>query len=103
DLKTLEYRPQQKAKFATLEMTKPVENLKDRLKMLVSGKDKAGEFYRATFAGLFQYVSNRIPEIADELYKIDDALKAGFGWDLGPFEYWDAIGVKQSVELMEAA
>ncbi len=103
DLKTLEYRPQQKAKFATLEMTKPVENLKDRLKMLVAGKDKAGEFYRATFAGLFQYVSNRIPEIADELYKIDDALKAGFGWDLGPFEYWDAIGVKASVELMEAA
>ncbi len=103
DLKTLEYRPQQKAKFPTLEMTKPVENLKDRLKMLVAGKDKAGEFYRATFAGLFQYVSNRIPEIADELYKIDDALKAGFGWDLGPFEYWDAIGVKASVELMEAA
>lgn len=103
DLKTLEYRPQQKAKFATLEMTKPVENLKDRLKMLVAGKDKAGEFYRATFAGLFQYVSNRIPEIADELYKIDDALKAGFGWDLGPFEYWDAIGVKESVELMEAS
>lgn len=103
DLKTLEYRPQQKAKFATLEMTKPVENLKERLKMLVAGKDKAGEFYRATFAGLFQYVSNRIPEIADELYKIDDALKAGFGWDLGPFEYWDAIGVKESVALMEAA
>lgn len=103
DLKTLEYQPQKKAKFPTLEMTKPVENLKDRLKMLVAGKDKAGEFYRATFAGLFQYVSNRIPEIADELYKIDDALKAGFGWDLGPFEYWDAIGVKASVELMEAA
>jgi 3-hydroxyacyl-CoA dehydrogenase len=103
DLKTLEYRPQQKAKFATLELTKPIENLKDRLKVLVSGKDKAGEFYRATFAGLFQYVSNRIPEIADELYKIDDALKAGFGWDLGPFEYWDAIGVKESVALMEAA
>lgn len=103
DLKTLEYKPQQKVKFATLELTKPIENLKDRVKVLVSGKDKAGEFYRATFAGLFQYVSNRIPEIADELYKIDDALKAGFGWDLGPFEYWDAIGVKESVALMEAA
>ena len=71
--------------------------------MLVAGKDKAGEFYRATFAGWFQYVSNRIPEIADELYKIDDSLKAGFSWDLVPFEYWDAIGVKASVELMEAA
>lgn len=102
DLKTLEYRPQVKAKFATLEMTKTIDNLKQRVKVLVSGKDKAGEFYRATFAGLFQYVSNRIPEIADELYKIDDALKAGFGWDLGPFEYWDAIGVKEAVALMEA-
>lgn len=103
DLKTLEYKPSQKVKFATLEMTKPIDNLKDRVKVLVAGKDKAGEFYRATFAGLFQYVSNRIPEIADELYKIDDALKAGFGWDLGPFEYWDAIGVKESVVMMEQA
>lgn len=103
DLKTLEYRPQQKVKFATLELTKPIDNLKERVKVLVSGKDKAGEFYRATFAGLFQYVSNRIPEIADELYRIDDALKAGFGWDLGPFEYWDAIGVEGAVKMMEAA
>ena len=101
DLKTLEYKPQQKVKFATLEQTKPIDNLKDRIKVLVSGKDKAGDFYRATFIGLFQYVSNRIPEIADELYKIDDALKAGFGWDLGPFEYWDAIGVQAAVAMME--
>ncbi len=103
DLKTLEYKPSQKVKFATLELTKPIDNLKERVKVLVAGKDKAGEFYRATFAGLFQYVSNRIPEIADELYRIDDALKAGFGWDLGPFEYWDAIGVKEGVALMEQA
>lgn len=103
DLKTLEYRPQQKVKFPTLELTKTIDNLKDRVKVLVSGKDKAGEFYRATFAGLFQYVSNRIPEIADELYKIDDALKAGFGWELGPFEYWDAVGVSEAVKMMEAA
>lgn len=101
DLKTLEYKPSQKVKFATLELTKPISDLKERVKVLVQGKDKAGEFYRTTFAGLFQYVSNRIPEISDELYKIDDALKAGFGWDLGPFEYWDAIGVKEAVALME--
>lgn len=103
DLKTLDYKPSQKVKFATLEATKPIEDLKTRLKVMVSGKDKAGEFYRASFAGLFQYVSNRIPEISDELYKIDDAMKAGFGWDLGPFEYWDALGVKESVALMEKA
>ncbi len=101
DLKTLEYSPSQKIKFPTLELTKGIDNIKDRIKILVSGKDKAGEFYRSTFAGLFQYVSNRIPEISDELYRIDDALKAGFGWDLGPFEYWDAIGVKEAVGLME--
>ena len=103
DLKTLEYKPAQKVKFATLELTKTIDNLKDRVKILVSGKDKAGDFYRATFAGLFQYVSNRIPEIADELYKIDDALRAGFGWDLGPYEYWDAIGVEAAVKVMEAS
>ncbi|MCW3078191.1 MAG: 3-hydroxyacyl-CoA dehydrogenase, partial [Bacteroidetes bacterium] len=101
DLKTLEYKPSQKVKFPTLELTRPIENLKERVKILISGKDKAGEFYRETFTGLFQYVSNRIPEISDELYRIDDALKAGFGWDLGPFEYWDAIGVKEAVNLME--
>ncbi len=101
DLKTLEYKPSQKVKFATLELTKPIENLKERVKVLVAGKDKAGEFYRATFAGLFQYVSNRIPEISDELYRIDDAMKAGFGWDLGPYEYWDTIGVKEAVDMME--
>jgi 3-hydroxyacyl-CoA dehydrogenase len=102
DLKTLEYKPSQKVKFATLELTKPIDNLKERVKVLVAGKDKAGEFYCATFAGLFQYVTNRIPEIAGELYKIDDALKAGFGWDLGPFEYWDAVGVQGFIATMES-
>jgi len=103
DLKTLEYKPAVKAKFATLELTKTIDNLKDRVKVLISGKDKAGEFYRITFYNLFAYVSNRIPEITDELFKIDDAMKAGFGWDLGPFEYWDALGVKETVAAMEAA
>lgn len=103
DLKTLNYNPSQKIKFATLESTKSIDNLKDRVKVLISGKDKAGEFYRASFMGLFKYVSNRIPEISDDIYKIDDAMKAGFGWELGPFEYWDAIGVKDSVTMMEAS
>ncbi len=103
DLKTLNYNPSQKIKFATLESTKSIDNLKDRVKVLISGKDKAGEFYRASFMGLFKYVSNRIPEISDDIYKIDDAMKAGFGWELGPFEYWDAIGVKDSVAMMEAS
>ena len=103
DLKTLEYKPSQKVKFATLETTKAIDNLKDRLKVLVAGKDKAGEFYRGTFYPLFAYSSNRIPEISDELYKIDDAMEAGFGWELGPFKKWDALGVDDTVKAMEAA
>jgi len=102
DLNTLEYKPSQKVKFATLEATKPIEKLADRFKVLAAGKDKAGDFYRKTFAGLFAYVSNRIPEITDSLYKIDDALRAGFGWDLGPFETWDALGVQKGLELAKA-
>ena len=69
---------------------------------MVGGKDKAGEFYRKSFTALFAYVSNRIPEITDELYKIDDAMKAGFGWEHGPFQIWDAIGVEHGIELMKA-
>jgi 3-hydroxyacyl-CoA dehydrogenase len=101
DLKTFEYKPKAKAKFATLETTKTIDNLKDRFKVLFAGKDKAGEFYRDSFYGLFQYVSNRIPEISDELYKIDDAVCAGFGWDVGPFETWDAVGVEPTIKSME--
>jgi len=103
DLNTLEYKPSQKVKFATLETTKAIEKLADRFKVLVAGKDKAGEFYRLSFGGLFAYVSNRVPEISDQLYKIDDALRAGFGWELGPFETWDALGVQAGVELAKAA
>jgi 3-hydroxyacyl-CoA dehydrogenase len=66
---------------------------------LVQGSDKAGEFYRRSFVGLFSYVANRIPEIADEIYRIDEAMKAGFGWELGPFESWDAVGLKESIDL----
>ncbi|MGI9542014.1 MAG: 3-hydroxyacyl-CoA dehydrogenase/enoyl-CoA hydratase family protein [Cyclobacteriaceae bacterium] len=103
DLKTLEYKPKQKIKFATLETTKSIDNVKDRFKVLFAGTDKAGDFYRDSFFGLFQYVSNRIPEVADELYKIDDAICAGFGWEVGPFETWDQVGVKSAVEQMEQA
>jgi len=102
DLDTLEYTPKQRVKFPTLELTKPIDDLAQRMKILYGGKDKAGEFYRKVFNGLFAYVSNRIPEISDELYKIDDAMDAGFGWSLGPFATWDAVGVRAAVAAMEA-
>lgn len=103
DLESLEYKPKEKVKFATLELTKAIDNVKDRFKILFAGKDKAGEFYREAFYGLFQYVSNRIPEISDELYKIDDAVCAGFGWEVGAFDTWDQVDVAKTVEKMEAA
>ncbi|WP_062059014.1 3-hydroxyacyl-CoA dehydrogenase/enoyl-CoA hydratase family protein [Aquimarina longa] len=102
DLDSLEYREKKRASFATLEMTKTIDKVVDRFKVLVSGKDKAGEFYRKNFSALFAYVSNRIPEITDDLYKIDDAMKAGFGWEHGPFQIWDAIGVEKGIEIMKA-
>ena len=83
-------------------MTKTIDKVVDRFKVLVGGKDKAGEFYRKSFAALFSYVSFRIPEITDDLYKIDDAMKAGFGWEHGPFQIWDAIGVEKGLKLIEA-
>lgn len=101
DLKTLEYASQKKVKFATLEMTKPVDDLNMRIPMLFAGSDKAGEFYRKSFAGLFAYVSNRIPEISDSIYSIDDAMKAGFGWQKGPFETWDLIGLQAGIDQAE--
>lgn len=101
DLKTLEYRPQKKANFATLELTKTIDKVEDRFKVLVDGKDKAGEFYRKNFAAILAYSSNRIPEITDELYKIDDAMKAGYGWEHGPFQIWDAIGVEKGLGIMK--
>jgi len=102
NLDTLDYEPKQRVKFATLEMTKPVDDLGKRLPMLLKGKDKAGEFYRKMFFSLLEYASNRIPEISDELYKIDDAVCAGFGYKLGPFATWDVLGVESTLKQMKA-
>lgn len=103
NLETLEYGPKQKSKFATLETAKPIDDLKQRLGALYAGKDKAGDFYRSFHHALFSYVSHRIPEIADELFKIDDGLKAGFGWEIGAFESWDALGVERVLGKMKEA
>jgi 3-hydroxyacyl-CoA dehydrogenase len=103
DLKTLEYKARVKPKFATIEAAKPIDDLYSRLKMLCAGTDKAGEFYRQFHYGLFSYISFRIPEISDELYRVDDAMMAGFGWEIGAFESWDVLGVAKTTEVMKAA
>lgn len=101
DFKDFEYKSSSKAKFETLEKTKSIDNLAKRFPVLLEGKDKAGEFYRKTFTDSFRYASLRIPEIADEIFRIDQAISAGFGWQIGLFETWDAIGVKSMLAIME--
>jgi len=94
NFETLEYQPQIKVNFPSFGAAKAIEKFDDKLKFLFFAKDKAGEFYRETFTDLFAYISHRIPEISDDIYKIDDAIKAGFGWEVGPFELWDILGTK---------
>jgi 3-hydroxyacyl-CoA dehydrogenase len=103
NLQTLEYGPRNKPKFASLEAAKPIEDLKQRLQLLQAAPDKAGDFYKAFHYGLFSYISHRIPEISDELYRVDDAMMAGFGWEIGAFESWDTLGVAKTVAAMKAA
>ncbi|MFZ4862525.1 3-hydroxyacyl-CoA dehydrogenase/enoyl-CoA hydratase family protein [Sphingobacterium sp. Mn56C] len=102
DLQTLTYATQKKVKSATLEATKLVDDLAKRMQVYEQGTDKAGELFRAMHYPLFEYVSNRVPEITDDFFRIDDAIRAGFGWELGPFEVWDAIGVRASLEKIKA-
>lgn len=103
NLETMEYELQEKSNFPTLELTKNIDKPIDRFKVLITGKDKAGELYRKSLGALFGYVSHKVPEISDEVYKIDDAMRAGFGWENGPFEIWDAVGVQKGIELAKEA
>ena len=101
DLKTMEYHPQTKPRFDSVGNARQVDNLKDRLKFFSTQTDKAGKFFNQLNYHVFQYVSHRIPEISDSLYQIDDAMKAGFGWELGPFEMWDVLGIERTLEAMK--
>ncbi|KAF0132128.1 MAG: 3-hydroxyacyl-CoA dehydrogenase [Bacteroidetes bacterium] len=100
---TLTYEEAPKPKFSVFEKTKGIDNIAQRMPVLLADKGKAGEFYRSSFYSLFRFVSNRIPEITEAIYKVDDALNAGFGWKLGPFQTWDAVGVEKTVHAMEEA
>ena len=101
DLNTFEYKPQEKSKFPSLEAAKAVDDLPKRLNALVWGNDRVGEFLWKTSSRLSRYAANRIPEIANTIVEIDNALKWGFGWEIGVFEAWDAIGVRRSIERMK--
>tara|TARA_B110001450_G_scaffold7779_1_gene7837 strand:+ start:509 stop:2908 length:2400 start_codon:yes stop_codon:yes gene_type:complete len=101
DLSTLEYSKKQKSKFETISKAKKIENLPKRMKVLFNGKDRAGEFYRKIFAGLFSYSACRIPEISEDIFLLDEAMKAGFGWEMGPFEMWDAVGFVEGLDIIK--
>jgi 3-hydroxyacyl-CoA dehydrogenase len=108
DWKTLQYHPRQKPKFPALDMAKNVEDTGARLRMLLglegSGPqkgDKAGAFLWAALSDLWTYAANRVPEISDSIVEIDQAIKLGFNWELGPFELWDAAGLETTVNRMK--
>ncbi|MGB7209156.1 MAG: 3-hydroxyacyl-CoA dehydrogenase/enoyl-CoA hydratase family protein [Pyrinomonadaceae bacterium] len=100
DLATFEYKPQVKTKFPSIDAAKSIEDNAKRVKALVWGDDRVGEFLWKTASRVSRYAANRIPEIADTIVEIDNAIKWGFGWEIGVFEAWDAIGVAESVERM---
>jgi len=107
DWKTLDYHPRQKAKFASVDMAKNVEDTGVRARMLLGFEggsqklDKAGQFLWAALSDLWTYSANRVPEICDSIVDIDRAMRLGFNWELGPFELWDAVGVEASVARMQ--
>jgi 3-hydroxyacyl-CoA dehydrogenase len=102
DLKSFEYSLQKKNKFESIESAKGIDDTRQRIAMLMQAKDKAGDFFRKSFFSLFEFVSNKVNEISPDLFRIDEALEAGFGWELGPFKTWDAIGIKESIKAMES-
>jgi 3-hydroxyacyl-CoA dehydrogenase len=98
---TLDYRPAQKVKLPALDVAKNIEDLPERIKVLVWGKDRVGAFLWKTVARTFRYTANLVPEIADTIVEIDRAMRWGYSWELGIFETWDAIGVEKSVARMK--
>jgi 3-hydroxyacyl-CoA dehydrogenase len=102
NLETLEYESSVRANLPSLNLAKQIEELPQRVRALFKAEDKGGELIRRSLSGLFAYVSNRIPEISDNLYSIDDALRTGFAWEVGPFQYWDIIGIEEGIKAAEA-
>jgi 3-hydroxyacyl-CoA dehydrogenase len=103
DWKTLEYRPKQKAKFASLEAASQMPGTKGKLKSIYFAKDEAGQFVFKLLSEILIYSATRIPEISDDVVNIDNAMKWGYNWKLGPFETWDALGLEKSAAKMKEA
>lgn len=103
DWKTVEYKPAQKVKFPSLEMAKNIEDMGERLRSLLAGdpRDKATQFIWSSLSEMWTYSGNRIPEMADTVVEIDQAMRMGFNWEIGPFEIWDLAGVEPTVARLK--
>jgi len=102
DLKTLKYRPSLRPKLEVVKNAKGIESMSKRIQNLISGKDKVNLFLNEYFVSLFSYVIERIPEISEQYYQIDDAMCSGYFWDYGPFEYWDLLGFEKGLEMISS-
>ena len=102
NLETLTYEPTQRPKLAIVKQAKAVDLMAKRFQMLIAGEARENKFLKHYFASLLSYTAERVPEIADAVYLVDDAMRAGYVWDYGPFEYWDLIGLTAGIELIES-
>ncbi len=100
DTTTFEYRPKVRAKFPSIDATKSIDNLTERVRAIILGKDRAGAYLWKVTREMLVYSANRIPEIATDVVQVDRAIRWGFNWEMGPFELWDALGVKKTVARM---
>ena len=103
DLNTFEYRARQKPSFASLEMARNVEGVRERVAMLCQSPDRAGQFYQKLLFDIFHYTAMRVPEISDDIVSIDNAMKWGFNWECGPFELSDAVGIGKATDAWKKA
>ncbi len=101
NLKTLEYEPSIRPKLAAVKEAKGIEIFSKRINTLVDGDERENKFLKEYFAFLFAYAAHRVPEISDEIYSVDDAMRAGYMWEYGPFEYWDKLGLKKGIEIIK--
>jgi len=102
NLESLEYEPSIRPKMEIIKMAKGMELMNKRLQYLVEGDGKEHHFFKEYFGALFAYSAQRVPEISDQYFPVDDAMRTGYVWDYGPFEYWDLIGLDKGIELVQA-
>lgn len=102
DLETLEYAPTTRPKLPIVKEAKGIDLMSKRFSFLISGEGRENQFLKNYFASLLSYTAARIPEIADDIFLVDDAMRAGYVWDFGPFEYWDLLGLTKGIEFIES-